>query len=617
MSGSLVSVWGKSKKSSNDIILSNKVANSEPARKLLTRARKLRHASDDELGLNSSDAGLLPISPDSTLLSTGAAHWSKNPCRQLLGKSSNENVRETNVHSRCRSRGLFSPDLDVDSSQENEFHLHIPTRSAPGSGFSSPVLSPQRYNSTLDLYIPSFRVPSKFSNSDRKSKSYGNCNGVFMHLHEKSLPEFFALRNECNNNNNSDNNANVHPLPRPPSAACRQSLTVRHNIEKSDGSPVIKGQWQRGRLLGRGTYGSVYIATHRETGAMCAVKEVQMVPDDPKCAECVKQLEQEIKFLRDLKHRNIVQYYGCETIEDRFCIYLEYVHPGAVNKYIRENCGAMTESIVRNFTRHILSGLAYLHSTNTIHRDIKGANLLVDAYGVVKIADFGLAKHLNGHDIDLSLKGTPHWLAPEVLHAMMRKDANPELAYGVDIWSVGCTVIEMLTGKPPWSELTWVQAMFSVLNKSPPIPEKLSAEGKDFLQRCFQRRPEDRPSAAKLLDHPFVRSSRDQNHAGLVLGFSGIRLHVSFAILIICMPCRNLTQIETSRQDILCPGPNSHNSAVEALPRVSSNTLSPSNVDKNLLLRAVNNTTISCKGNLTLLMPKMTERKKKQSSNAH
>ncbi|XP_022862192.1 mitogen-activated protein kinase kinase kinase 5-like [Olea europaea var. sylvestris] len=74
----------------------------------------------------------------------------------------------------------------------------------------------------------------------------------------------------------------------------------------------------------------------------------------------------------------------------------------------------MTESIVRNFTRHILSGLAYLHSKQTIHRDIKGANLLVNASGVVKLADFGLAKHLKGNAIDLSLKGTPHWMAPEV-----------------------------------------------------------------------------------------------------------------------------------------------------------------------------------------------------------
>ncbi|KAG8379591.1 hypothetical protein BUALT_Bualt07G0104800 [Buddleja alternifolia] len=176
------------------------------------------------------------------------------------------------------------------------------------------------------------------------------------------------------------------------------------------------------------------INSHTST---CVVKEVKIVPDDPKSTECIKQLEQEIKLRRELKHPNIVQYYGCEI------------------------------------------------------EHIKGANLLVNASGVAKLADFGLANHLRHEDINLSLKGTPHWMAPEVL---MKKDVeNREVAYGVDIWSVGCTV----------------QAMFNMLKEAPPIPEALSTEGKDFLAQCFQRRPIDRPSAVKLLNHPFLRSSRE------------------------------------------------------------------------------------------------------------
>lgn len=116
----------------------------------------------------------------------------------------------------------------------------------------------------------------------------------------------------------------------------------------------------------------------------------------------------------------------------------------------------MTESVVRNFTRHILSGLAYLHSKMTLHRDIKGANLLVDASGVVKLADFGMAKHLTGQRADLSLKGSPFWMAPELMQAVMQRDSNPDLAFAVDIWSLGCTIIEMFTGKPPWSEFEGV-----------------------------------------------------------------------------------------------------------------------------------------------------------------
>ncbi|RZC03194.1 Mitogen-activated protein kinase kinase kinase 5, partial [Glycine soja] len=84
----------------------------------------------------------------------------------------------------------------------------------------------------------------------------------------------------------------------------------------------------------------------------------------------------EIKVLSNLKHSNIVQYFGSEIVEDRFYIYLEYVHPGSINKYVRDHCGALIESVIRNFTRHILSGLAYLHSKKTIHRYIHKLEVL-------------------------------------------------------------------------------------------------------------------------------------------------------------------------------------------------------------------------------------------------
>ncbi|XP_057793766.1 mitogen-activated protein kinase kinase kinase 5-like isoform X2 [Salvia miltiorrhiza] len=565
---------GKSK-SSNDIFINDQ-------KRKLNRQRKLRHVTDDEVGVNSSAADdksqSWPVSPDSGSGPASGArtphpaacdgHWSKSAVPQPLprpemnhhlpqtdcsrdplpiarkhspqiyGKTTDDIVRNNYLYPTYRRRG-FPQELHLDTAA-NEFDLHFPARSAPSSGYSSPLLSPQKYR-TVDLFRPSFQASSAWetSASDRISTSYKisptptpehsplhsptnlgntkNSNAVFVHSHNKSLAEGLAARPDANN-------VNVHPLPLPPSVSSRPSPTTRHSIDRLD-FPSVRGQWQKGRPIGRGTYGNVYIATHRETGATCAVKEVEMIPDDPKCEECIKQLEQEIKFLRDFKHQNIVQYYGCETIEDRFCIYLEYVHPGSISKYVQENSGAMTESIIRNFTRHILSGLAYLHSKKTIHRDIKGANLLVNAAGVVKLADFGLAKHLTD-GIYLSLKGTPHWMAPEVLQAVMRKDSNPQMAYGVDIWSVGCTVVEMLTGKPPWGDINGVQAMFNILNKTPPIPENLSCEGRDFLLCCFQRRPEDRPSAFELLKHPFLRSSQEHVSAGFVHEFSGLKLNI-------------------------------------------------------------------------------------------
>ncbi|KAK6128958.1 hypothetical protein DH2020_037301 [Rehmannia glutinosa] len=135
------------------------------------------------------------------------------------------------------------------------------------------------------------------------------------------------------------------------------------------------------------------------------------------------------------------------------------------------------------------------------NRDIKGANLLVDAYGVVKLADFGMAKHLNGQTANLSLKGSPYWMAPE---SATQTDVSSDVALAVDIWSLGCTIIEMMNGKPPWSEYEGAAALFKVLTETPPIPNTMSADGKDFLQCCFREKSSRPPTASKLLDHPFL-----------------------------------------------------------------------------------------------------------------
>ncbi|XP_068313206.1 mitogen-activated protein kinase kinase kinase 5-like [Pyrus communis] len=392
----------------------------------------------------------------------------------------------------------------------HEYEACNTSRSAPTSPFSSPAVSPRRSNPTADFFT-SFGAPheqnqeafpprlspnrpahspshSPTSRSPRFNQKISNGNAFPLHSLERA---------------ESISQVSAHPLPRPPPP---QQSVMPYNAEALSTSSM-KGQWQKGKLIGRGTFGSVYLATNRETGALCAMKEVDVIPDDPKAAECIRQLEQEIKVLRTLKHPNIVQYYGSEMTDDHFYIYLEYVHPGSINKYVQDHIGVMTESVVRNFTRHILSGLAFLHSMKTVHRDIKGANLLVDASGVVKLADFGMAKLLNGQSYNLSLKGSPYWMAPEVIRAAMQNNADPDLALAVDIWSLGCTVIEMFNGKPPWSDFTGPQAMFKVLNTIPDIPEALSAEGKDFLQWCFRRNPMERLSASDLLEHPFVRNS--------------------------------------------------------------------------------------------------------------
>lgn len=261
-------------------------------------------------------------------------------------------------------------------------------------------------------------------------------------------------------------------------------------------------RWKKGRLLGRGTFGHVYLGFNSESGEMCAMKEVTLFSDDAKSKESAQQLGQEIALLSRLRHPNIVQYYGSETVDDKLYIYLEYVSGGSIHKLLQEY-GQLGEIAIRSYTHQILSGLAYLHAKKTVHRDIKGANILVDPNGRVKLADFGMAKHISGPSCPLSFKGSPYWMAPEVIN---NNSNGCNLA--VDIWSLGCTVLEMATTKPPWSQYEGVAALFKVGNSKelPAIPDHLSDDGKDFILQCLQRTPSRRPSAAQLLDHPFVKN---------------------------------------------------------------------------------------------------------------
>lgn len=547
----------------------------------LTRARKLRHLSDldlvrtsrvataDQPGpLSRSESSsvavavplpLPPENPDGDQTSRLSSTREKEQ-RDKTGDGASSSItaslfpasrdaKKMTERIETRASNVVRPHLNSTVCSQDNFRISLPAWSAPTSPMRSPesgaigagllpyyqmisksnqvwsapemaMLDIQGLPPPAYLDCTAFSTENSPLHSPRNISPFRNPkspNGPASPLNARRSVDI------CSTRRDNVSNLEVHPLPLPPVAAMpSQSLPVPLVTAKPEPTPM-KSQWQKGRLIGRGTFGSVYVASNRETGALCAMKEVEMCPDDPKSEECIKQLQQEINVLSQLKHPNIVQYYGSEIVEDRFYIYLEYVHPGSINKYIREHCGAITESVVRCFTRHILSGLAYLHSTKTIHRDIKGANLLVDAAGVVKLADFGMAKHLTGPAADLSLKGSPYWMAPELMQAVMRKDTNSDLALAVDIWSLGCTIIEMFTGKPPWSEYEGAAAMFKVMRDSPSIPEILSPDGQDFLRCCFCRNPAERPSASMLLEHRWLKNAHHLDVSSSSSSVGGIK----------------------------------------------------------------------------------------------
>jgi serine/threonine protein kinase len=149
----------------------------------------------------------------------------------------------------------------------------------------------------------------------------------------------------------------------------------------------------------------------------------------------------------------------------------------------------------------VLHGLLYLHEQGVIHRDIKGANILTTKEGLVKLADFGVASRTTGLS-ESSVVGTPYWMAPEVIELSGATTAS-------DIWSLGCTVIELLEGKPPYHSLQPMPALFRIVNDDhPPLPQGASPAVKDFLMQCFQKDPNLRVSARKLLKHPWIVNAR-------------------------------------------------------------------------------------------------------------
>ena len=246
--------------------------------------------------------------------------------------------------------------------------------------------------------------------------------------------------------------------------------------------------WQKGELLGVGAFGRVYMGLDTDTGQMLAVKQVTLggQATSRQFIEQMRSLETEISLLRPLNHPNIVRCYGCERDKDELNIFLELVPGGSITSLLQK-FGPFAESMVAVYTKQILTGLEYLHANRIIHRDIKGANILVDSDGVVKLADFGASKQLQNvmsatGDLH-SLKGTPYWMAPEVI----KQTGHGRQA---DIWSVGCTVIEMLTGKPPWVQFnTQVSALFHIASsKDPPkMPDDVSTAGSTFLLQTFAR----------------------------------------------------------------------------------------------------------------------------------
>ncbi|ETV99377.1 STE/STE11 protein kinase, variant 1 [Aphanomyces invadans] len=315
-----------------------------------------------------------------------------------------------------------------------------------------------------------------------------------------------VLTNPNNHDNNNDNDVAAspfHTLHRKPRSASMQDDMCECELTRSNspdfkylhrffgdgrGDRPTRIKWKRGELIGEGTFGKVYKALNSCTGELFAVKQIE-VPRDKKHeneSKMLAKLGEEIALMKDLRHEHIVRYQGTDRDAHFFYIFMEYVPGGSIASMLAQY-DVFNLDLIRKFTRQILLGVEYLHSKSIIHRDVKGANVLVNEQGVAKLADFGCSKQLSSvkttsmEESLRSIRGSVPWMAPEVV-----KQSGHD--FKADIWSVGATVIEMATAKHPWPANTnHLSVMFhlAINPTGPPIPDWLPDVVKSFLQRCF------------------------------------------------------------------------------------------------------------------------------------
>ncbi|CUS23549.1 LAQU0S10e02960g1_1 [Lachancea quebecensis] len=291
--------------------------------------------------------------------------------------------------------------------------------------------------------------------------------------------------------------------------------------------------WLKGARIGAGSFGSVYLGMNAQTGELMAVKQVELQPtavtagvvsvsdeikkqynQNPNGSavknssqvhrKMIDALQHEMGLLKELHHENIVTYYGSSQEGGNLNIFLEYVPGGSVSSMLN-SYGPFEEPLIKNFTRQILIGLSYLHKKDIIHRDIKGANILIDIKGCVKITDFGISKKLSPlnqqQNKRASLQGSVYWMAPEVVKQVVTTKK-------ADIWSVGCVIVEMFTGKHPFPDFSQMQAIFKIgTNTHPESPSWASDEAKNFLLKAFELDYRQRPDSIELLQHAWLDTS--------------------------------------------------------------------------------------------------------------
>ncbi|XP_047084160.1 mitogen-activated protein kinase kinase kinase 18-like [Lolium rigidum] len=263
-------------------------------------------------------------------------------------------------------------------------------------------------------------------------------------------------------------------------------------------------EWTRGKCIGKGAFGTVHLAVDRATGRAFAVKSVDARGSAP--AAAMACLESEIRILKTLSSPCVVSYLGDDATAASRNLHMELVQGGTAADAAAAT-GGLSEREARRVLRRVAAALRYLHDVaGVVHGDVKGRNVLLGCDGA-KLADFGAAR-LVSEPTPRGPRGTPAWMAPEVARGGASTPAS-------DVWSLGCTAVELLAGKRPWSEIGGALEVGELLlrvgfgGRQPELPASLSDPCRDFLDRCLRRDAGERWTCEQLLRHPFLAADDD------------------------------------------------------------------------------------------------------------
>uniref|UniRef100_A0A8C9W1G2 non-specific serine/threonine protein kinase n=1 Tax=Scleropages formosus TaxID=113540 RepID=A0A8C9W1G2_SCLFO len=257
------------------------------------------------------------------------------------------------------------------------------------------------------------------------------------------------------------------------------------------------------REIGHGSFGAVYFARDVQTTEVVAIKKMSY--SGKQSNEKWQDIIKEVRFLQRIQHPNSIQYKGCYLREHTAWLVMEYCL-GSASDLLEVHKKPLQEIEIAAITHGALQGLAYLHSHNMIHRDIKAGNILLTEPGQVKLADFGSASIASPAN---SFVGTPYWMAPEVILAMDEGQYDGK----VDVWSLGITCIELAERKPPLFNMNAMSALYHIAqNESPALQStEWTDYFRNFVDSCLQKLPQDRPNSEELLKHAFVQRERPES----------------------------------------------------------------------------------------------------------